>query len=126
MRISFWLALICCSCSSIKNTSVTDSPCIENLKFKDEFVRRLNIIDDFMAIESKEFTNIDEYESVMTEQKIADFNSSLIFISKYTHVSFESMANYNRTYPFGVYEKDKINWLKWYEENKCKNIQFKK
>ena len=126
MRIFFCLALICCSCSSVRNTSVNDSLCIENLKFKEEFIRNLNIIDDFMSIENKEFTDIDEFESVMTEQKIADLNSSLMFISKYTHVSFESMANYNKTYPFGVYEKDKISWLKWYQDNKCKNIQIKK
>jgi len=80
-----------------------------------------------MSIVSKtDFKDIDEYERVVTEQKVAEFNSCLIFISKYTYVSFESMANYNGSYPIGIYEKDKEGWLKWYEGNKCNNIQFKK
>lgn len=79
-----------------------------------------------MSIESNiKFTDIDEFERVVTEQKIVEFKSSLNFISKYTHVSFESMANYNGSYPIGVYEKDKVVWLKWYDNNKCNNIQFK-
>lgn len=86
----------------------------------------IKIIDDFMSIESNmKFTDIDEFERVVTEQKIVEFKSSLNFISKYTHVSFESMANYNGSYPIGVYEKDKVVWLKWYDNNKCNNIQFK-
>ncbi|WP_294732520.1 hypothetical protein [uncultured Flavobacterium sp.] len=61
----------------------------------------------------------------MTKVKNESFDSSLKFISKYTHVSFNSMNNYARTYPLGIFEKDKEGWLKWYEENKCNNIQFK-
>jgi hypothetical protein len=78
-----------------------------------------------MSIESNaDFKDIDKYEHVMTVQKIAKFKSSLKFISVYSHVSFGSMANYSRSYPIGVYEKDKDGWLQWYEENKCSNIQF--
>ena len=51
--------------------------------------------------------------------------TSLKFIGKYTDVSFESMSNYARTYPVGIFFEDKKVWLKWYEDNKCKNIQFK-
>jgi len=98
-----WLALICCSCSSIKKTNVTDSPCVENLKFKDEFVRRLNIIDDFMSIESREFKDIDELERVITEQKIADFKSSLLFISQYTSSFSASAYTRDAGFTFGFY-----------------------
>ncbi len=79
-----------------------------------------------MTVESKtEFNNIDEYERVFTQERINKFKLSLKFISKYAPVTFESMANYNCSYPFGIYESDKKGWIKWYEENKCKNIQFK-
>lgn len=35
------------------------------------------------------------------------------------------MSNFGNTYPIGAYEKDKLIWLRWYDENKCKNIQIK-
>jgi hypothetical protein len=34
------------------------------------------------------------------------------------------MLNYARSYPFGVYKDDRKNWIKWYDENKCSNLQF--
>lgn len=127
MKVYFFLAFICCSCSSIKKNTLADLPCNENMIFKEQFIRHIKTVDDFMSIVSKtDFKDIDEYERVVTEQKVAEFNSCLIFISKYTYVSFESMANYNGSYPIGIYEKDKEGWLKWYEGNKCNNIQFKK
>ncbi|MGF1557202.1 hypothetical protein [Paucihalobacter sp.] len=49
---------------------------------------------------------------------------ALKFISQYSHVSFESMWNYGNTYPYGVYLSDRENWIKWYEKNKCHNIQL--
>lgn len=35
------------------------------------------------------------------------------------------MMNYGRTYGIKTLEKDEIDWLKWYQENKCKNVQLK-
>jgi hypothetical protein len=35
------------------------------------------------------------------------------------------MLNYAHIYPGSTFESDKIVWMKWYEENKCNNIQFK-
>jgi hypothetical protein len=35
------------------------------------------------------------------------------------------MANYANNYPIGVFEKDKEGWIKWYDKNKCNDIQFK-
>ncbi|OIQ18129.1 MAG: hypothetical protein BM557_07915 [Flavobacterium sp. MedPE-SWcel] len=104
MKIYTILILLCISCSSIGKKS----SCNENQEFKTEF-----------------FKNIKNIEDQMTKVKNESFDSSLKFISKYTHVSFNSMNNYARTYPLGIFEKDKEGWLKWYEENKCNNIQFK-
>lgn len=53
------------------------------------------------------------------------FRKSVIFISNYAPVSVENIMNYARIYPTGVFKEDLKNWLQWYEENKCKNIQFK-
>jgi hypothetical protein len=109
MRIYVALIFLCFSCSNIKKTIETQSSlCNENLKFKTEF-----------------FKNIKNVENQMTKEKDETFDDSLRFISKYAHVTFESMANYAHTYPIGAFEKDKEGWMKWYDKNKCNNIQFK-
>lgn len=126
MKSFIVLFLLFFSCSGVKKVELTNSQCNENIEFKEQFFKNIKVVDDFMAIGSEtEFKDIDEYERIMTADRIKEFDSSLKFISKYAHVSFESMANYNKSYPIGVFEKDKEGWLKWYEENKCKNIQFK-
>lgn len=109
MRIYLALIFLCFSCSTTKNNiEPKSSPCNENLKFKTEF-----------------FRNIKNIEDQMIKEKDETFDVSLKFISKHAHVSFDSMANYAHTYPFGIFEKDKEGWLKWYDENKCSNIQLK-
>ncbi len=109
MRIYIALIFLCFSCSTTKKSIETQSSsCKENLKFKTEF-----------------FNNIKNVENQITKEKDETFDMSLKFISKYSHVSFESMLNYSHTYSIPAFEKDKGGWLKWYEENKCNNIQFK-
>jgi len=126
MRVSIVLIILCFSCSTNKNIETQNSLCNENLKFKIEFFKNIKIVEDYVKLESTtEFNNLDEYEHIMTDEKRKNYEVSLKFISKYAYVSFESMANYDRGYPIGVYKKDSQGWLKWYEENKCKNIQFK-
>ncbi|WBV60549.1 hypothetical protein PFY12_00170 [Chryseobacterium camelliae] len=82
--------------------------CKENLEFKKEF-----------------FSNIKTIDSLIYKNQNQQFNKSLGFISKYSHVTFESTLNYSRKYPGGAYEKDRKIWIDWYEKNKCTNIQFK-
>lgn len=82
--------------------------CKENLEFKEKFFSAIEFIDTLIySIQGKKF------------------RENLNFISKYTHVSFESMLNYAGTYTGGAYEKDRKIWIDWYEQNKCTNIQFK-
>ncbi|MBD3906352.1 hypothetical protein NAL32_16830 [Chryseobacterium sp. Ch-15] len=82
--------------------------CKENLEFKEKFFESIKFIDTLIySIQGRKF------------------NEALNFISKYSHVSSESMLNYARIYPGGVYEKDRKIWIDWYEKNKCTNIQFK-
>jgi hypothetical protein len=125
MKIYLALILLCISCSTKnKQIEAQNSKCNENLKFKWEFFKNIKNVEDYFKLESNA-KNFDEYERTMTGEKKKAYEASLKFISKYAHVSFESMANYNRSYPIGAFEKDKQGWLKWYEENKCNNIQFK-
>ena len=82
--------------------------CDENEKFKEKF-----------------FYHIDYIKKNITVSQDSKFRESVIFISNYAPVSTERIMNYARTYPLGVFEEDQKKWMEWYEENKCKNIQFK-
>jgi len=81
--------------------------------------------------ENKEFKEMFSYHTEYIENNIgisqdSTFIKSVIFISNYAPVSLNSIMNYARSYPISVFEKDRIKWKEWYEENKCKNIQFKR
>lgn len=93
-----------CTCSS----SIVNKGCNENKEFKTEF-----------------FKNIANVEKLIAVDQNKSFNNSLVFISKYVHVSFEDRANYAHIYPTGSLTKDKKVWLSWYEANKCNNILLK-
>lgn len=103
-KILIFIILTLISCNATKPKSYCD----ENEKFKQMF---------FFHVE-----NIDKNISVSQDAK---FRKSVIFVSNYATVSTYQIMNYARTYPFGVYEMDRKKWIEWYEENKCKNIQFK-
>ena len=120
MKVYILLLLFFFSCSTLKKSPV----CNENLAFKKEFLKNIKIIEDYF-IDSMKVSNFDEYELLLTEERHKTYKLSLQFVSKYTHVSYDMMSSYDGSYPLGVYEKDREGWLKWYEENKCKNIQFK-
>jgi hypothetical protein len=96
------------SCSSTRVVQ-TNGSCIENEKFKECF-----------------FSNIENIENNIIKNQDQSFKKSLKFLSKYVHVSFENTLNYANVYPVDTFKKDKESWLKWYEENKCKNIKIKK
>ncbi|TRW22986.1 hypothetical protein FMM05_14910 [Flavobacterium zepuense] len=91
-------------CKPINNAN----NCTENSQFKKQFFSNINYIEKNISVKQDE-----------------QFRTSLKFISKYAYVSYDSMLNYARTYPIGIFEDDKKGWLKWYDENKCSNIQFK-
>jgi len=120
LTFMFTLAISCAPKKSLETT------CNENFKFKTEFFKNVKIVDDWFNVQmTTEFKSIDEFKLVITPERAENFEYALRFISHYAHVSYDSMSNYDRSYPYGVYEKDKEGWLKWYEENKCNNIQFK-
>jgi hypothetical protein len=99
----------CTSKTNTYNNIALNSECVENLKFKKEYFNSVKVVD-----------------SLIYKDQNSQFKKSLLFISKYSYVSFESMANYGRLYPGGNYKEDRKGWIDWYEKNKCNNIQFKK
>ncbi|MFH6990569.1 hypothetical protein ACHRVW_22760 [Flavobacterium collinsii] len=96
-------------CSSLKKNEQKD--CIENFQFKNVFVSHITDVENYTL--QKEFNK-------------KKFNDGIEFLSKYCHVSEKELMNYANEYTNSiVFYKDKEGWLKWYEENKCNNIQFK-
>ena len=95
---------------SCKSTNIVNNgnDCVENTHFKEKF-----------------FLNVNYIEKNITEVQGQKFKKSLEFLSKYVHISFNAISNYANTYPIGVFEKDKIEWLEWYEKNKCNNLKLK-
>ncbi|WP_353089153.1 hypothetical protein [Flavobacterium sp.] len=118
-----FLLLLQSSCSTFNRQDRNLNPCNENIEFKKQFFYHLQVVDEYMHLVNPKVLNIDELQKLVTQEKIKNFNISLNFISKYTHVSYEYISH--SRYPYGVYEEDKSVWLKWYEENKCNNIQIK-
>jgi len=100
------ISLFLVSCKSINSISDNDN-CIENIEFKEFF-----------------FSNLKYIEENIYNVQDEKFRKSLKNLSKYVHVSFDRMSNYANTYPSGIFEKDKKTWLKWYEKNKCNNLQI--
>lgn len=94
------------SCTMVRRDK---QKCTENKKFKKEFFKRINLIEDNLSL-----------------RQDSSFKNSLIFISNYAPVSFYETMNYARIYPPQALVRDKEIWLKWYEKNKCTNIQLKK
>jgi hypothetical protein len=96
-------------CSLLKVSAQEN--CIENKKFKEKFFLSIQRVEDY----------------VIGKGNKKHFKKSLKFISRYVHVSYDKMLNYNSSYTrYEDFEKDKTEWSKWYELNKCSNLQIKK
>jgi len=110
LKLSFIsLLFLLCSCSLSKTSA--QGNCNENKKFKEKF---------FLSVK-----RVEDYVTGKGDRK--HFKKSLKFISKYAHVSYDKMLNYNSSYTRQEdFEKDKTEWLQWYELNKCNNLQIKK
>lgn len=94
--------------SSSCTSTIIKNSCHENEEFKNLF-----------------FSHIEYIESNISISQNEKFRESVIFMSNYVPVSLNRILNYSRTYPTGVFKNDKIKWIEWYQENKCKNIQLK-
>lgn len=104
-KILILIIPILISCGASK---LSKNDCNENEKFKEKF-----------------FYQIEYIKNHITVSQDSKFRESVIFISNYAPVSTNRIMNYAKTYPVGIFEEDYKKWIEWYEENKCKNIQFK-
>lgn len=123
--------LISCSTNTVETAKIG---CNENLEFREAFLSAVQLIDDAHTGGYQLFPT-DEQLKEMGEEELKEFyrESEKIygltegFISHYTIVSWWKRLNYDGNYTAqSDYEQDKAGWLKWYEENKCNNIQIKK
>ena len=123
-NFSLIVVFLICSCISSK-TSKLETPCNENIQFRAVFLKKIeNIQNYFLPFMNDSLMNSPKIGSILRARGDT-LLTSLKFISQYSHVSWESMMNYSRSYPMGIFESDKKEWLAWYEANKCNNIQFK-
>lgn len=106
MKILYlFLLFFCIGCSVNKNVG-----CDENESFKSVFFKNIEIVE----------------KHALKQYGKGDFLQALNFISQYAPVSYEKIYNYQVEYPnYEIFCEDKVVWLKWYEENKCKNLTLK-
>jgi hypothetical protein len=89
--------------------------CNENLKFKEKF------FDNMATAEKYTLAHISGGETTVSEKKML---KALKFISGYTTVSINTDDKDKVKYPdIDTFIADKIEWLKWYEANKCKGLR---
>ena len=105
--IFLFVSILFVSCSPSSN-AIKNKECTENIVFKKAF-----------------FDNVHNVENQVYRNKDETYYPSLVFIAKYSEVTFESMLFDKDKAPEGSFIRDKVKWLEWYEENKCKNIRLK-
>jgi len=101
------------SCTTTNKSKV--SSCHENMKFKKSFFDNISIVEKY---------TLERTKGTVRTIGTKDFLKSLNFISNYTKVSMDKVANYEIGYPsFEIFEEDKDQWIKWYNDNKCNNLK---
>lgn len=103
-KIFILLSALCfLSCTTVHKVNLNNKHCNENISFKNEFFNSINKIEDY----------------VLGKGDKSSFNQGIRFLSKYVHISFNEMLNYDKSYTnYAAFKKDKEEWLKWYEDNK--------
>ncbi len=88
----------------------------ENLEFKKQF---------FSCISNIEAYTLNKKNQDSMQVDLPLFKSSLTSISRFTEVNYTLLANYYFMYPnYEIFRSEKEKWIKWYEENKYKNLKW--
>lgn len=88
--------------------------CNENALFKKIFFDHITVVECYVLKETipKDLSYVE------------NFKSALNYICKYAHVSWEKTDGYSIKYPdYQDFLEDKNDWLKWYNSNRCNNLQ---
>lgn len=120
------------SCSTRK-PATSPVGCNENPEFREAFLSAVQFIDDEHTGEYQ-LTPTNEELKKMSVEEMEEFDRESAEISKqawsfvrqYAIVSWWKRSSYDGGYPEPTYQQDRAGWLKWYEDNKCNNIQIKK
>lgn len=122
---SLFITLTFISCGG--NKDIHKENCIENLDFKNEFFKNLSFLDTYYEKDMVPIDSTDSFEQKVDKlmKRKEDYHNALNFFSNYPKIKYKYNSNYNGEIPYYHYLIEKKRWLLWYEENKCKNIQFK-
>jgi hypothetical protein len=97
------------------NHCLVRAQCFENMKFKEKVFHNISVAECY----TEERTT-----NAIHTIKSKTFLRSLSFISKYTHVSLNTVANYQIGYvSMDAFRIDKSKWVDWYDKNKCNNLK---
>ena len=108
--LCFNIALSLSSCAAQSEVK----ECRENFSFKKKFFFSISVLEKYTT----ESTIVQKH--TISEQ---DFLKYLNFVSKWTKVPVGNVYNYNIGYlNLEAFNKQKKEWLNWYEINKCNNI----
>jgi hypothetical protein len=119
------LVVICFSCSNKVFNSVN---CIENKDFKKEWDKSINFLTKYYAMRENDSIvqeTIAKYDIKEASIETDNYFSSLEFISKYIPIDYPYKSSFSGNIPYHIFLKEKQTWYKWYEKNKCSNIQLK-
>lgn len=115
------ISIIGIQCNTLKQDK-----CNENIEFKNVFMMHVNNIELFTLRDKNPQRDHSEKANIEEGIKSKKFQEGLEFLEKYVNISYENIFNYSFEYrSIEVFKKDKANWLKWYEKNKCNNIQIR-
>ncbi len=117
LLLSIFTIILSCSSKSI---------CNENKKFRKIYFEHINNVDIFYAPDSLKH-NIESTEEYLNrrKEKKEKMIGALLFISNYSKISFEDTLNYTQRIPYSKYLNYKNDWIQWYNQNKCNNIELR-
>lgn len=114
MKSTFLISLIFTiqSCYVQKQSKILN----ENVEFREHFFRSINNVEAYTL-------NKKNQDSLQVDLTL--FKSSLSSIARFTEVDYSLLANYEFKYPnYEAFRKEKEKWIRWYEENKNKNLKW--
>jgi len=125
-----YFVLFLCICFS-SCSSLSRDKCNENIRFRKVFFEKVIFIEKYVLRqeEARNYANSADFnwDKLSNDFKggrenFLKFKKALFFLGQ--HVTISSLIfGYSIQYPSAeIFFQDKEKWLKWYEENKCKNI----
>lgn len=114
LNISFILIFFSCS----NNNTLSENGCQENLNFKRRYFNSIN--------EIGQYYNKQKSSESMNKEDRKKFAKHVNILTKITGIKPNVATDYRFGYTdIRAFISDKQSWEKWYEVNKCDNLQWK-